>query len=188
MEGRHGGAPFVVRPTRLSWAAGMGALEDQAGPRSGSSDPRQRWRLGFGELTWRLEDRAYADVLEALTRERQALLRQGQELATPAHAPAAEAIDGELERGARAELAVFRAALEDARRRAGPDGRAEVPYDSRDPAQDSWAEVLIQYLVRPGYAEVRTEEPEPWHYRYWIRVDWDAVRRLAAGEGQRLPL
>jgi hypothetical protein len=164
----------------------MGALGDQARPRSGSNDRRQRWRLGFGALTWRAEDRTYADVLEALTRERQALLRQGQELAAPAHTPAPEAIDVELERGARAELAVFRAALEDARQRGGPDGRAEVPYDSRDPAQDSWAEVLIQYLVRPGHAEVRTEEPEPWHYRYWIRVDWDAVRRLAESEGHHL--
>jgi hypothetical protein len=48
--------------------------------------------------------------------------------------------------------------------------------------------MLIQYLVRPGYAEVRTEEREPWQYRYWIRVAWDRLRLLAAEAGHRLPL
>ena len=162
-------------------------LEEQSGARSRPGLRRQRWRLGFGDLAWRVEDRGYAGMLEALTRERQALLRQSQELATPARPLTRETIDADQERGARAELAVFRAALEDARSRSGPDGQAEVPYDSRDPGQDASAEVLIQYLVRPGYAEVRTEEPEPWHYRYWIRVDWERVRRLAAGEGHPLP-
>ena len=149
---------------------------------------RQRWRLGFGGLTWRAEDRAYAAILEALTRERQAVLRQGRELAAPARPLTRLAIDPELERGARVELAAFRAALEDARARGGPDGQAEVAYESRDPRQDAWADMLIQYLVRPGYAEVRTEVPEPWHFRYWIRVDWDRIRRASAGEGQRLAL
>jgi hypothetical protein len=165
----------------------MNALVEQPGRRSRPGVRRQRWRLGFGDLVWRVEDRVYAGVLEALTRERQALLRQGQELATPARPLTRETIDAEQERGARAELAVFRGALEDARSRGGPGGQAEVPYDSRDPVQDTWADVIIQYLVRPGYAEVRTEEPEPWQYRYWIRVDWERVRRLAAGEGHPLP-
>ena len=109
-------------------------------------------------------------------------------IAAPARPPTRATVDAEQERGARAELAVFRAALEDARARGGVDGQAEVAYDSRDPDQDAWSDILIQYLVRPGYAEVRTEEPEPWRYRYWIRVDWERIRRIAAGEGYRLPL
>lgn len=148
---------------------------------------RQRWRLGFGTLTWRAEDRAYAGLLEALTRERGVVLRQTQELAAPAVPLTRSGINAELEQGARAELAVFRAALEDARIRSGSDGNAEVAYDSRIRDQDTWADVLIQYLVRPGYAEVRTEEPEPWHYLYWIRINWERVRQLADAEGYALP-
>ncbi len=127
-------------------------------------------------------------VLEALTRERKALLTQGQELAAPAHPPSRDAIDLVQELGARAELALFRAALGETRARSGPQADSEVPFDSRDPAQDASADLLIQYLVRPGYAEVRTEETEPWQYRYWIRVDWDRLRRLAAAAGYRLPV
>jgi len=149
---------------------------------------RRRWRLDFGQLAWRPAERAYVGVLEALTRERKALLSQGQELAAPAHPPAREAIDVEQELAARAELTLFRSALEDARARSGPEADAEVSFDSRDPAQDASATLLIQYLVRPGYAEVRTEETEPWQYRYWIRVDWDRLRRLAAAAGYRLPM
>ena len=147
---------------------------------------RQRWRLGFSELAWRGEDRAYAALLEALTRERGQVLRQTQELVAPS-VLARSAISAELERSARAELAMFRAAMEDARSRGGADGSAEVAYDSRDPHQDAWADILIQYLVRTGYAEVRTEEPEPWHYLYWMRINWDRLRRLARAEGHALP-
>jgi hypothetical protein len=150
--------------------------------------PRRPWRLGFEQVAWRPADRAYAGVLEALTRERTALLEQGRELVAPARPRTSGAISQEQERQARAELALFRAALEDARARSGPHGDLEVPFDSQDPAQDASADLLIQYLVRPGYAEVRTEETEPWRYRYWIRVAWDRLRVLAADAGYRLPL
>ena len=166
----------------------MKLVDQHPQARSRSTETRQRWRLGFGDLAWRVEDRAYAALLEALTRERHAVLRQGREITHPARPLARSDIGAELERGARAELAVFRAALEDARARSGADGTAEVPYDSRDPQQDSWADIVIQYLVRPGYAEVRTEEAEPWHYRYWIRIDWPAVRRLITDEKHPLPV
>src|SRR6266566_4007770 len=46
--------------------------------------PRRPWRVGFEQLAWRPADRAYAGVLEALTRERTALLEQGREIVTPA--------------------------------------------------------------------------------------------------------
>ena len=161
-------------------------LQRQADVKQPRDVRRQRWRLGFGTLPWRAEDRAYAGLLEALTRERAQVLKQTQELAQPARALARTGIDAELERGARAELDVFRAALEDAASRGGTDGQAEVAYDSREPEQDACADILIQYLVRPGYAEVRTEEPEPWHYLYWIRINWERVRQLAHGEGHEL--
>ena len=106
----------------------------------------------------------------------------------PARPRIRDAISQEQERQARAELALFRAALEDARARSGPRGDLEVPFDSQHPRDDASADMLIQYLVRPGYAEVRTEDTEPWQYRYWIRVAWDRLRQLAAEAGYGLPL
>ena len=73
-----------------------------------------------------------------------------------------------------------RAAMEDVRTRGGADGRQEVPYDGKNAKQDARADVLIQYLVRPGYAEVRTDEPEPGHYVYYIRIDWPRLRSLVS--------
>jgi hypothetical protein len=63
-----------------------------------------------------------------------------------------------------------------------------VAYDSGVPEQNRAADVLIQYLVRPGYAEVRTEEFTPEHYVYFIRVDWTRVRALAEAQGNSLAL
>jgi len=62
----------------------MSSSSDGNGPASQRAAYRQRWRLGFGALTWRAEDRAYAGLLEALTRERGHVLRQTQELTAPA--------------------------------------------------------------------------------------------------------
>src|SRR5690349_13253042 len=109
----------------------MVAVDEDVREMTRTDGTRQRWQLGFGNLTWRAEDRAYAAVLEALTRERHALLRQGREIADPARPLAKRDIGAELERGARAELAVFRAALENARARSGPDGLGELAYNSR---------------------------------------------------------
>ena len=53
--------------------------------------------------------------------------------------------------------------------------------------EDSAADVLIQYLVRPGYAEVRTDEPQPGRYVYYIRVDWTRLREFAQQQGNPLP-
>jgi hypothetical protein len=78
--------------------------------------------------------------------------------------------------------------MEDIRTRGGRDGSAEVPYDSREPVQNRMADLLIQYLVRPGYAEVRTDEPEPEHYVYYIRVDWPRLRALAEEQGHPITL
>lgn len=88
---------------------------------------------------------------------------------------------------ARRELAAFRTALDEIHRSAGGDESAEVPYDSTRPDEDAAADVLIQYLVRQGYAEVRTEEPRAGSYVYYIRVDWPKLRALAEEQGYPLP-
>jgi hypothetical protein len=72
-------------------------------------------------------------------------------------------------------------------RGAAGDENAEVPFDSTRPDEDALADVLIQYLVRPGYAEVRTEEPSAGSYVYFIRVDWPKLRALAEEQGYPLP-
>jgi hypothetical protein len=146
-----------------------------------------RWQSGLGGLGWAEDERAYAALLDALTRDR--LHEEGIErerLATSRRSLAdvqeeqRAAIQTELDE-ARHELHQFRAALDDARARSGPQGRAEVPYDSADPLQDERADLLIQYLVRAGHADVRTEEREPGRYVYWIHVHWDRLHHLAQG-------
>jgi hypothetical protein len=156
--------------------------------------PRRRWLSGSGRLEWRTDERAYASLLDALTRDRlevEAVEREMQ--ASPRRSLAeVQADQHRAERDelaeARRELQEFRTAIADARERGGPDGQAEVPFDSRDAAQNAAADVLIQYLVRPGYAEVRTEEPQPEQYVYYIRTDWPRLRQLAEGQGHPIGL
>jgi hypothetical protein len=156
--------------------------------------PTQRWLSGFGALDWRTDERAYASLLDALTRDRlevEAVEREMQATARRSLADVQEA-QQRAERDelaeARRELTDFRAALSDVRERGGQDGTTEVPYDSRDATQNQAADVLIQYLVRPGYAEVRTEEPQPEQYVYFIRVDWPRLRALAESQGHPIAL
>ena len=153
-----------------------------------------RWLSGFGALDWRVDERAYAALLDALTRDRLEVEAVERELMATSRRSLAEVQEdqqraerSELEE-ARQELDDFRAAMEDARQRGGANGDAEVPYDSRDPAQNQQADLLIQYLVRPGYAEVRTEEPEPEQYVYYIRVDWPRLRELAEQQGHPITI
>ena len=153
-----------------------------------------RWLSGFGTLDWRVDERAYAALLDALTRDRLEVEAVERELMTTSRRSLAD-LQQDQQRAerdelaeARGELADFRAALEDIRTRGGRDGSAEVPYDSREPVQNRMADLLIQYLVRPGYAEVRTDEPEPEHYVYYIRVDWPRLRALAEEQGHPITL
>ena len=155
--------------------------------------PRRRWLSGFGAFDWRTDERSYASLLDALTRDRLEVEAVEREMQATARRSLAE-VQQDQQRAERDELAEarrelddFRAAITDVRRRGGGDGRAEVPYDSRDSKQSAAADVLIQYLVRPGYAEVRTEEPQPGQYIYNIRVDWPRLHRLAADQGHPLP-
>jgi hypothetical protein len=155
-----------------------------------------RWLSGFGALDWRSDERDFAALLDALTRdrlevdavERERLAAPRQSLAN-VHQDQQRAERDELAE-ARHELTDFRAALTDARQRSSSSSSSsgEVPYDSRDDVQNHAADVLIQYLVRPGYAEVRTEESEPEHYVYYIGVDWPRLRALAQEQGHSLPL
>jgi hypothetical protein len=152
----------------------------------------QRWLSGFGAQDWGGDDRAYASLLDALTRDRvenQVLERQISAPAQQTLTDAKQLEHAELDE-ARRELDHFRAALDDARRRAAGNDAAEVAYDNANPEQDAAADVLIQYLVRPGYAEVRTEEPSAGtdRYVYFIRVDWPKLRGLAEQQGHPLPL
>jgi hypothetical protein len=154
--------------------------------------PPGRWLSGFGSLDWRGDERGLASLLDALTRDRLEVEAVERERAAAPRRSLADVQQAQqrAERDelaeARRELDDFRAALSDIFRRAG--GRsAEVAYDSAKPEQNLAADVLIQYLVRPGYAEVRTEEPQPGHYVYDIRVDWARLRQLAEAQGHPLP-
>jgi hypothetical protein len=150
--------------------------------------PARRWLSAFGRHEWSSDERSYAALLDALTRDRvetEALEREMSAPATQGMADITQLERAELEE-ARRELHEFRAALDDAHRRAGGDERSEVPYDSSRSTEDAAADVLIQYLVRPGYAEVRTEEPRAGVYVYYIRVDWPKLRALADAQGHPL--
>jgi hypothetical protein len=87
---------------------------------------------------------------------------------------------------AQQNVPAFRDALHDAWRRGESTGIAS--YDSADPVEDAHATVLIQYLVRSGYADVRSEECGQEHYVYHLQIKWDRLRALAGTLGHRLPL
>jgi hypothetical protein len=156
--------------------------------------PPRRWLSGFGALDWRTDERAYASLLDALTRDRLEVEAVEREMQATARRSLAEVQEDQqrAERDelaeARRELNEFRSAIADVRQRAGAEGAVEVPYDSSLAAQNQAADVLIQYLVRPGYAEVRTEEPQPAQYVYYIRVDWPRLRTLAEAQGHPIAL
>ena len=155
--------------------------------------PPQRWLSGFGALDWRSDERAYASLLDALTRDRLEVEAVEREMQATARSVAeVQQAQQRAERDelaeARRELDDFRSAMADMRARSGPDGKNEVPYDGRDRVQNAAADVLIQYLVRPGYAEVRTEESQPGQYIYNIRVDWIRLRALAEAQGHPIAL
>ena len=98
------------------------------------------------------------------------------------------ATEADIQEEAKRRLGTFRTALEDAYRRSGGDPKREVGFDAADPQQDAAVDTLIQYLVRTGLAEVRTDEPQPGHYVYALTVDWDRLRQVAEAAGHALPL
>src|ERR1044071_2490023 len=96
--------------------------------------PPQRWLSGFGALDWRADERAFASLLDALTRDRLEVEAVEREMQATARSSLADvqAAQQRAERDelaeARRELDDFRAALTDARQRSGSDGTAEVAY------------------------------------------------------------
>jgi hypothetical protein len=135
-------------------------------------------------------EHVYAALLEALTQRLIEIAGTERELVARAEVDPAE-MEKNQRRLARAErkeaareLDAFRAAIEDARTR-GRDG-VEFAYDGSDATQGPMADALIQYLVRPGYASVRTEEPAEGRYVYHLQVDWPKPRVLAAELGHTL--
>ena len=152
--------------------------------------PPRRWTVGQGPSDWHPDERTYATLLTALTRDLVEQRTDVIEMEASSRRSMADVLEEEKreERDAlaesRRELGLFRAALDDLRARGGQDG--EASYDSADPQQDGWSDVLIQYLVRPGYAEVRTDEPEAGHYVYCIRADWPRLEALAREAGAPL--
>lgn len=156
-----------------------------------SSEPRppRRWRASQNLTEWHPDERAYAALLTALTRELADQRTEVMEMeASPRRSMADVLEEGQREQRealveARDELSRFRTALEDLRTRGGG---GEATYDSADAQQDSWADVLIQYLVRPGYAEVQTDETAGGGYHYRIRADWPKLESLAMNVGHPL--
>lgn len=144
--------------------------------------PRRDWATP----AWPDDQRVYAVLLDALTRDLIDIAGTERQLVAQAEVDPEEMAQNQarLERAeldeAHRELGTFRAALEAAR--AAGEG-AEVAFDAADPRQDDQADALIQYLVRPDYATVRTEEPSPGHYVYHVQVDWPKLRGLAAELG-----
>jgi hypothetical protein len=153
---------------------------------------RRRWLSGFGGLDWRGDERGYAQLLDALTRDR--LEVEAVERERQATSRSVAEVQEDQQRAERDELAEARRELDDCRtamddvKRRGGSADGEVPFDSAEPRQNQSADVLIQYLVRPGYAEVRTEEPESGRYVYHIRVDWTRLRGLAQAQGHPIAL
>ena len=151
--------------------------------------PARRWLSAFGRHDWDTDDRAYAGLMDALARDRVESEALDREISAPAHAGVTDVKKLEREEldEARNELAAFRWALDNIHQRTAGSERTEVPYDSSKSNEDSAAYVLIQYLVRPGYAEVRTEEPQSSHYVYYVRVDWPKLADFAREQGHPLP-
>lgn len=161
------------------------------------SDPDAQtglWPLGSFTFDWNADELAFAALLEALVRE--FLRAQALDLESAAKARRSmadvkeeeERVAGDQLDLARRQLHAFREALADARRQSRADPQGEAAYDSTDPAQDAQADVLIRYLVRTDYGEVRTEEPDRERYIYHIRVAWDRLRQLSQQEGYPLAL
>jgi hypothetical protein len=161
-----------------------------------SSTPSRadRWRSGIPATDWTEDERSYAALLDALTGQLAATVATEVELdATSRRSPAdlqeeKERIERDERAESRQELKAFREALLDAREQSATNPQGEAMYDSAVPQQDDLADVLIQYLVRPGYAEVRTEEPEPGHHVYYLQVAWDRLTALADHDEQSLSL
>jgi hypothetical protein len=62
-------------------------------------------------------------------------------------------------------------------------GQDELALDDRDPVQNQIADAMIQFLVSHQLAASRSEPTTKYHYVYYISVDWDRLREVAADAG-----
>jgi hypothetical protein len=63
------------------------------------------------------------------------------------------------------------------------NGGRELRLSDQDPVENTIADALIRYLVSFGLAQSRTEQAGPNHYIYYLSVDWNRIRSIAAGIG-----
>jgi len=63
------------------------------------------------------------------------------------------------------------------------NGSHELRLSDQDPVENNIADALIRYLVSFGLAQSRTEQSGPSQYIYYLSVDWDRLRAIAAGIG-----
>lgn len=155
-----------------------------------ASERPRATRADWQSVAWPEDERGWARLVEALASDRLELEAVNRELVATSRVDPADLADDRrvAERAgladARRELGMVRAALHNIAQRSPAGG--EVAYDAADEDEDQMADALVQYLVRTGYADVRTEEPEPGHYVYHIQVDWPKLRALAAEHGLTL--
>lgn len=62
-------------------------------------------------------------------------------------------------------------------------GQAEIALDDRLNDENTIADALVQFLVRPHFATSQSEQTEPNHYIYRIAVDWERLEQLATEAG-----
>lgn len=110
------------------------------------------------------------------------------ELSNPAAQQMGEHSADELERrlGVRARALDLEDPFELGLQAAVRAGASPLRLDSADAIQNRMADALIQFLVRPGLATVRTDETGPDRFRYAVSVDWPALRAVAAQAGINL--
>jgi hypothetical protein len=127
-------------------------------------------------------DARLRQLLDLIVRERtEPMEEKAAELSNPAADDSAAATEARAEARARDLDDAFETGLKAARRASG-----ELRLDASDPLQDRLADALIQFLVRPGLATVRTEELAQDQFVYYVSVDWAALRRLALQAGINL--
>src|SRR5436190_22074832 len=88
--------------------------------------PPQRWLSGFGALDWRSDERAYASLLDALTRDRLEVEAVEREMHATARRSMAE-VQHDQERAEHDELAEARRELHDFGQPMATVVRADVP-------------------------------------------------------------
>ncbi len=86
-----------------------------------------------------------------------------------------EALDRE-----QAVASQMRSAFRSGLAKAAAAGNGEIALSDQNPTENSQADALIRYLVSYQLASSRSEETPP-GYTYYLTVDWDKLRQVAAG-------